>query len=81
MTTLTFRVQVNEQTGVRLRQNKQERKKINLLIRSFLENSNPNNGKEALLNSMSELSAEAKSNGLTDEILAQILKDIDAERD
>ena len=81
MTTLTFRVQVNEQTGVRLRQNKQERKKINLLIRSFLENSNLNNGKEALLNSMSELSAEAKSNGLTDEILAQILKDIDAERD
>ena len=81
MTTLTFRVQVNEQTGVRLRQNKQERKKINLLIRSFLENSNLNNGKEALLNSMSELSAEAKSNGLTDEKLAQILKDIDAERD
>ena len=74
MTTLTFRVQVNEQTGVRLRQNKQERKKINLLIRSFLENSNLNNGKEALLNSMSELSAEAKSNGLTDEKLTEILK-------
>lgn len=81
MTTLTFRIQVNEQTGKRIKQSRQERKKINFLLKSIVESSSMQLKKEALLSSINDLSEEAKQNGLTDTQLVHLLEEIDSERD
>lgn len=81
MTTLTFEVEVDEETAERFRQNEQERLKVNLLIKTLLLKTTREEAKERLRESMNRLSDEAKKNGLTEEKLAEILEEIDRERD
>ncbi len=80
MATLTFEIEVNDQTAERVRRNEGERIKVNLLIKSYLENPDREFSKRRLLESMSRLSDEAQKNGLTEEKLAEILEEIDRER-
>lgn len=81
MTTLTFEIEVDEETAKRFRQNEQERLKVNLLLKTLLKKPSREEARERLLESMNKLSDEAERNGLTQEKLAEILEEIDRERD
>lgn len=81
MTTVTFKIQVDDQVGADLRRDKQKRKKLNFLITNLLKTSSESNPKERLLTAMDKLSDEAEKNGLTEEKLASLLAEIDKERD
>ena len=81
MTTVTFKIQVDDQVGADLRRDKQKRKKLNFLITNLLKTSSEPNPKERLLTAMDKLSDEAEKNGLTEEKLASLLAEIDKERD
>lgn len=81
MTTLTFEIEVDDETAERFRQNEQERLKVNLLLKTLLKKTSREEAKERLLQSMNRLSDEAEKNGLTEEKLAEILEEIDRERD
>lgn len=80
MTTLTFEVEVDDETAERVRQNEAERIKVNLLIKSLLEIDPRAEARERIKESMHQLSEEARKNGLTEEKLAEILEEIDKER-
>lgn len=81
MTTVTFKIKVDDQVGADLRRDKQKRKKLNFLITNLLNTSSTPNPKERLLSAMDKLSDEAEKNGLTEEKLASLLNEIDKERD
>ncbi|MBB3839632.1 hypothetical protein FHS57_003641 [Runella defluvii] len=81
MTTLTFKIKVDDQVGADLRRDKQKRKKLNFLITNLLKTASKPNPKERLLLSMDKLSDQAEINGLTEETLASLLAEIDEERD
>ena len=81
MTTVTFKIQVDDQVGADLRRDKQKRKKLNFLITNLLKTSSESHPKERLLTVMDKLSNEAEKNGLTEEKLASLLAEIDKERD
>lgn len=81
MTTLTFEVEVDDETAERIRQNEAERIKAEILLKTLLERPSWEDSKERLLKSMDKLSDEAERNGLTEEKLAEILEEIDRERD
>lgn len=81
MTTLTFEIEVDEETAERFQQNGAERSRINLLIKTLLKRPSREKAKKRLFESMNKLSDEAQKNGLTEEKLAEILEEIDRERD
>lgn len=80
MTTLTFEVEVDDETAERVRQNAAERFKVNLLIKNLLETDLRADARERIKESIHQLSEEARKNGLTEEKLAEILEEIDQER-
>lgn len=73
MTTVTFKIKVDDQVGADLRRDKQKRKKLNFLITNLLRTSPEPNSQKRLLISMDKLSDEAEKNGLTEEKLASLL--------
>lgn len=79
MTTLTFEVEVDDETAERVRQNEGERIKVNILIKNLLETSSSTDARERIKESIHRVSEEAKQNGLTEEKLAEILEVIDRE--
>ncbi len=81
MKTLTFEVEVDDQIAERVRQNEGERIKVSILIKNLLETSSRTDARERIKESIHRLSEEAKRNGLTEEKLAEILEEIDRERD
>ena len=80
MTTLTFEVEVDDETAERVRQNEGERIKVNILIKNLLETSSSTDARERIKGSIHRVSEEAKQNGLTEEKLAEILDEIDRDR-
>ena len=80
MTTLTFEVEVDDETAERVRQNEAERIKVSILIKNLLETSSSTDARERIKESIHRVSEEAKQNGLTEEKLAEILEVIDRER-
>lgn len=81
MTTLTFKIKVDDQVGADLRRDKQKRKKLNFLITNLLKTATEPNPQKRLLLSMDKMSDQAEINGLTEETLASLLAEIDEERD
>lgn len=81
MKTLTFEIEVDDQTAARVRQSEEEQMKVKLLIKNLLDTSSRGVGKKRLLESMDRLSDEAEKNGLTEEKLAELLDEIDKSRD
>lgn len=81
MTTLTFEVEVDDETAERVRQNEAERIKAEILLKTLLERPFGGDSRERLLESMNRLSDEAEKNGLNGEKLAEILEEIDRDRD
>ncbi len=81
MTTLTFEIEVDEETAERFQQNEQERLKVKFLLKNLLKAPPVANPKEKILETMDRMSKIAESNGLTEEKLAEILEEIDRERD
>lgn len=81
MKTLTFEVEVDDQTADRVRRSEEEQMKVKLLIKNLLDTSSSQAAKKQLLESMDRLSDEADKNGLTEEKLSELLDEIDATRD
>ncbi len=81
MSTLTFKIKVDDQVGADLRRDKQKRKKLNFLITNLLKTATEPNPQKRLLLSMDKMSDQAEINGLTEETLASLLAEIDEERD
>jgi hypothetical protein len=81
MKTLTFEVEVDDQTADRVRRSEEEQMKVKLLIKNILDTSSSRAAKKQLLESMDRLSDEANENGLTEEKLSELLNEIEATRD
>ena len=81
MKTLTFEVEVDDQTADRVRRSEEEQMKVKLLIKNLLDTSSSRAAKKQLLESMDRLSDEANENGLTEEKLSELLNEIEATRD
>jgi hypothetical protein len=81
MKTLTFEIEVDDETADRIRQSNEERLRVELLLKSLLQTGSRVEAQDRILKSMDRLSEEAKESGLTEEKLTEILAEIDKSRD
>lgn len=79
MTTLTLKIEANEQSAAVYRNaNQAEKRRIKALFQVFFEKAVlHDNARSAMYQALDVLHTEAEANGLTDELLEELLEDED----